>query len=80
MTRLTLYSRPGCGLCERLLDELLAMLGERAEVEVVDIGADPELEREYWLRIPVLAGGGVELSEFPLDAQRVEDYLARGNC
>lgn len=77
MKRLRLYSRPDCGLCERLLDELLVQLGGRAEVEIVDISEDVELEREYFFRIPVLKGAdGTELSEYPLDFERVEGYLA----
>ncbi len=75
MKRLTLYSRPECELCDRLLDELVPVLGERAEVEVVDISADPELERRYGLRIPVLSAEGRELSGYPLDMGRVRSIL-----
>lgn len=75
MTRLTLYSRPECELCDKLLDELVPMLGQRADVEVVDVSADPALLLEYGSRIPVLSAGGVELSTYPLDTARVEDYL-----
>lgn len=77
MKQLRLYSRPDCGLCERLLDELLAQLRGRAEVEVVDISEDDALEREYFFRIPVLkSADGTELSEYPLDVERVEYFLA----
>jgi hypothetical protein len=34
--------------------------------------------RRYGLRIPVLADGEHELSSFPLDVERVRDYLSRG--
>ena len=78
MTRtLTLYSRPGCHLCEHLETELRAMLEGRDDVAVriVDITEDPALEREYLIRIPVLTDGATELSEYPLDRARVQRWL-----
>ena len=78
MKTLSLYSRPGCHLCEELEAELHELLGGRAvRVSVVDISGDPDLERRYGVRIPVLADGEEELSGFPLDRERVERYLAR---
>lgn len=77
MRRLTLYSRPGCGLCEELLEALVPLLEGRAEVEVVDVGEDPALLLEYGSRIPVLADGDTEISGYPLDTPRVCDYLRR---
>jgi hypothetical protein len=74
--KLSLYSRPGCHLCEELESELLPLLAGRAVVEIVDISDDPELERRYWLRIPVLVDGDEELSEYPLDRDRVRRHLA----
>lgn len=78
MTRmLTLYSRPGCHLCEHLETELHELLrGRDVAVRIVDITDDPGLEREYLIRIPVLTDGVMELSEYPLDRGRVERWLA----
>lgn len=76
MIPLTLYSRPECHLCEVMLEELTPMLEGRATVEVVDISQDRALERRYALRIPVLAAGEQELSQYHLDAKRVEAYLS----
>ena len=80
MTRtLTLYSRPGCHLCEHLETELLELLrGWDVAVRLVDITEDPVLELEYVIRIPVLADGESELSEYPLDRGRVERWLQEG--
>ena len=75
MKRLTLYSRPECELCDRLLGELVPLLGGRAEVEIVDISEDPALLLEYGWRIPVLSAEGAELSGYPLDRERVTAYL-----
>ena len=50
MDPITLYTRPGCGLCHEMKDEL-----ERHGCAVieVDIDTDPELTRRYRLDIPV---------------------------
>lgn len=73
---LLLYSRPGCHLCELLIEELAPLLDGRAEVRIVDVSRDAGLERRYGLRIPVLASADVELSGYPLDRERVERYLS----
>jgi glutaredoxin len=57
----TLYRAEGCHLCESA-QRVLA--GVRAEVpfelEEIDITGDPELERRYRERIPVVAVDGEE--------------------
>lgn len=74
---LTLYSRPGCGLCEEVEMELAEMVrGRPVTVEVVDISEDPDLERRYIFAIPVVADGETELSGYPLDRARIADWLA----
>jgi Glutaredoxin-like domain (DUF836) len=77
MDTLILYSRPDCHLCELLAAELEPLLRGRAVLEHVDVGRDPELERRYGLRVPVLVGGGAELSSYPLDRSRVERFFTR---
>jgi Na+:H+ antiporter, NhaC family len=48
--RVTLYTRPGCGLC----DKMKAVLVSRGyDVDEVNIDDDPELTRRYLLEIPV---------------------------
>src|SRR5215471_6369909 len=62
---LTLYSRPGCHLC----DEMKTVINRVAEstplhLEEIDISSNADLEERYGLEIPVLfvagkkAGGG----------------------
>ncbi|HYY76276.1 MAG TPA: glutaredoxin family protein [Gaiellaceae bacterium] len=63
--RVTLYHAAGCHLCEsakRVLDGVRAELP--FELEEVDIGGDPELERRYRERIPVVAVDGEEAFTF----------------
>ena len=54
--RVTVYTAAGCHLCERALEVVREVCG--AGVAVVDIGGDPELERRYRERIPVVAVDG----------------------
>jgi hypothetical protein len=75
LTKLILYSRPDCHLCEAVLAELIPLLKEGVTVESVDVDSDVALERRYGLRIPVLAAGDVEISGYPLDRERVRQYL-----
>jgi hypothetical protein len=76
MITLTLYSRPGCHLCEVMSSELAPLVRGRAYVTIVDISEDEELERQYGERIPVLAAGEDELSAYRLDAARVIQFLS----
>jgi glutaredoxin len=61
----TLYHAAGCHLCEsakRVLAEVRAEVP--FELEEVDIGGEPELERRYRERIPVVAVDGEEAFTF----------------
>ena len=76
----TVYSRPECSLCEQLLQELAEILGPAAAaaVQVVDVDQDPELERRYGSRIPVLMADGDFVCAYRLDRARVDRLLDRG--
>ena len=59
MIVLTIYSRPGCHLC----DEMKAIVQRVARtmpisVEEIDISTNPALEAQYGLEIPVLMVDG----------------------
>ena len=64
MRTVTLYSRPGCHLCD---DARAALERVRASapfaLEEVDITTDDALHRRYLERIPVIALDGDELFE-----------------
>ena len=58
--RVTLYTRPGCHLCEDAKREMLAArCAEQYSLQEVNIDADPELKRRYGWDIPVVAINGV---------------------
>jgi glutaredoxin len=55
VSRLTLYTRDGCHLCEELRAELAPWAARRGvAVEVLDVDADPDSQRRYGHRVPVL--------------------------
>ena len=67
---LQLYSRPGCHLCEQMLDELSPI--EKTYnfiINVVDISDDEQLIAEYAGRIPVLVRDARTICEYFLDEQ-----------
>ncbi len=70
---LVLYTRVGCHLCDQVADLLRAIgIGWTA----VQIDTDPELERKYDIRIPVLylPDTGKELF-FPFSKGRILEFL-----
>ena len=53
--RVTVFHAEGCHLCERALEVVEAAREELGfELEVVDIGGDPELGARYRERLPVI--------------------------
>ncbi|WP_037500388.1 glutaredoxin family protein [Solirubrobacter soli] len=70
MTTVTLYSRPGCHLCEEaraVLDRLRA--NTPFDVEEIDIEGDDVLHARYLTRIPVVAIDGEELFDYTIDEE-----------
>jgi glutaredoxin len=64
---LTLYTRPGCHLC----DEMKAVIDRVAmtiplSLEEIDISADADLEARYGLEIPVLLVDGKKAAKYRL--------------
>ena len=74
MIALTIYSRPGCHLC----DEMKAVVSAVAQqvplrLDEVDISADPALEALYGMEIPVLMVEGKKAAKYRI----AEDALLR---
>ena len=73
MTVLVLLTRPECGLCETMLQELEALRAEYPlpPIQLVDVDSDPELRRRYGLKIPVLMIEQVPICSVRLDRQEL---------
>lgn len=74
MTAITLYSRPGCHLC----DEMKALVAKMSKefpfsLREVDISNDPRLEALYGTDIPVLTLEGRKVAKYRI----TEDELRR---
>ena len=48
-----------------------------AEIDILDVDADPELEALYNERVPVLLHGDEELCHYFLEITKVRDYLGK---
>jgi len=65
---LTLYTRAGCHLCERV-EDLLA--SHDVACRLVDVDADLAYRESYGLRVPVLAADGAVLLEGQIEEQEL---------
>ena len=76
MIALTMYSRPGCHLC----DEMKATIDRVAQsipltVNVIDISGDSELERRYGVQIPVLLVNGTRAAKYRIGEEELRQVL-----
>jgi len=72
MSRVTIYGKPGCCLCDEARAVLERVRASRPfSLEEVDITLDPVLERRYRERIPLVLVDGVEAFEYHVDASEL---------
>ena len=74
MKTITIYSKPGCHLCDRT-----KAVVERCRVEftVVDISGHPELEARYGHDIPVILLDGVEIARHFVRERNLLELLSK---
>jgi thiol-disulfide isomerase/thioredoxin len=83
---LTIYTRPGCHLC----DEMKATINRVSRswrlpvvIEEIDISSDPELETRYGQEIPVLLIEGRKAAKYRVTeeelARILKSQLSRGS-
>jgi glutaredoxin len=77
VTAVTLYTRPGCHLCDEAREAILALREELPPFELseVDIEQDDGLLGRYLERIPVVAVDGEVVSELELKLDRLRASL-----
>jgi len=74
--QVTLYTKPGCHLCEEMRREMLTAGCEgEYTLEEVNIESDEGLWQRYRFDIPVLTINGVEAFRHRLKAQEFRDKL-----
>ena len=74
---LRIYSKPGCHLCEIMIEELLPLIRGRLDLEVVDIESRPDWLRDYGTRIPVVEFDSETVCEAKLDVPAIQRILAQ---
>jgi hypothetical protein len=76
---LVVLNREGCHLCENMLTELAEL--ERARsiptVSVVDVDSDPELARQFGLKVPVLLLDGSVICHYTLNSNELLRLVGR---
>lgn len=76
MSVVTLYTKPGCRLCDEALEDLRVVRAELPfALVVLDIEQDDALHRAYFERIPVVALDGEELFDYFVDGDVLRGRL-----
>ena len=75
--RVTIYSRPGCHLCDVAREVVARVCDEVGETWTeVDIDADPELRARFTDEVPVTFVDGRQHDFWRVDADRLRRALA----
>lgn len=76
MRKLTLYSKPGCHLCDEMKHVIDAVSARTpVALEVIDIMTDADLEARYGTEIPVLLIDGRKAAKYRVTADELERKL-----
>jgi glutaredoxin len=79
MTRVVLYGRAGCCLCDAAREALERVRARQSfELRELDIESDDALLGAYLERIPVVTIDGVEAFEYFVDEAALESVLSSG--
>ena len=80
MAQVTVYSKPGCHLCEEAVRLLQRVQKQHPfTLEEVNIQDDPALLADYGEQIPVVTLNGKFLFEYAVDEARLRQLLKEVN-
>ena len=74
MIAFTIYSRPGCHLCDEMkavVERVAGSTAPAATIDVIDISSDPDLESRYGLEIPVLLVNGKKAAKYRVTGEEL---------
>ena len=78
MTKVTIYSRQGCHLCDAAFNTVESMREElKFEIEVINIDEDPELVKLYSDQVPVIHIDGAHHDFYKVDPMRFRSSLEK---
>ena len=75
MSKLKVYSRQGCHLCEVLIEELLPIIDGKLELEIRDIDTNPKWRERWYADIPVVEYAGEVICRHFLDRDAITGIL-----
>lgn len=76
--RLTLITRDRCHLCDVAKDAIARVAEATGEQwREVDVDSDPQLQAEYWERVPVILLDGKEHGYWRVEEERLLRDLAK---
>ena len=79
MIALTIYSKPGCHLCDdmkAIVDRVVRTSALPIAVEDIDITTDPDIEARYGLEVPVLLVDGRKVAKYRVTEAELTRVLA----
>jgi glutaredoxin len=72
----TLYTRPGCHLCEEAKKQIMPLLAEaHGTLREINIDDDPELRERYNFDVPVVFLGSRKVAKHRLDVAQFRRQL-----
>jgi glutaredoxin len=76
VTRVLLYGRTGCHLCDEARSVVAVVTGELGtNFEEIDVDSDPELARRYGEEVPVVCVDGRQIGFWRIDPARLRAAL-----
>ena len=75
--RLTIYSKPGCHLCDEMKDLVRATIANQADISIeeIDISTSHELLERYGLEIPVLMIDGRKAAKYRITREELKRLI-----
>ena len=76
--RVVVLTRQGCHLCDEAIAQVAAICNEIGEAYgVLDVDSDPELQRRYTDKVPVIFVDGAQHDFWRVDPARLKAALLR---
>lgn len=79
MIHVTIYSRPGCHLCDDMktvVQKVAASWTEPVSIDEINIDTDPDLQARYGVEVPVLMIDGKKVAKYRISEEDVARALA----
>ena len=76
--QLTIYSRPGCHLCDEMkavVERVVRSAAQPLTIEEIDISTEPALEARYGGEIPVLMIDGKKVAKYSVTEEALTRWL-----